>query len=79
MRASWATEGRAGVATFLTMSYILFVNPAILSVSYPNDDRTSSVCSPSRGPSHRVAPGVSDSLGTMPGTFSGLPSGNRAS
>ncbi len=28
-----ATEVRAGVATFLTMSYILFVNPAILSAA----------------------------------------------
>src|ERR687889_1708028 len=27
------TEVRAGVATFLTMSYILFVNPAILSAA----------------------------------------------
>jgi AGZA family xanthine/uracil permease-like MFS transporter len=33
MRAPWAREARAGVATFLTMSYILFVNPAILSAA----------------------------------------------
>ena len=26
----WGTEARAGLATFLTMSYILFVNPSIL-------------------------------------------------
>ena len=30
---SVSTEARAGVATFLTMSYILFVNPAILSAA----------------------------------------------
>ncbi len=38
------------------------------------DDLAWSVCSPSAGPSQRVAPGVSESLGTMPGTFSGVPS-----
>ena len=31
--AQGSTEVRAGVATFLTMSYILFVNPAILSAA----------------------------------------------
>src|SRR5918999_1666243 len=30
---SATTEVRAGIATFLTMSYILFVNPAILSAA----------------------------------------------
>jgi len=29
-RSSVATELRAGLATFLTMAYIMFVNPAIL-------------------------------------------------
>jgi AGZA family xanthine/uracil permease-like MFS transporter len=32
-RANLGTEVRAGIATFLTMSYILFVNPAILSAA----------------------------------------------
>ncbi len=30
-QSSWSIELRAGVTTFLTMAYILFVNPAILS------------------------------------------------
>lgn len=31
--SSIATEVRAGVTTFLTMAYILFVNPRILSLA----------------------------------------------
>ena len=36
--------------------------------------KISSVCSPSLGAAVRIAPGVAESLGTMPGTLSGSPS-----
>src|SRR5579864_2550431 len=31
LRTNWRTETIAGLTTFLTMAYIIFVNPAILS------------------------------------------------
>src|SRR5215475_3390263 len=31
LRANWKTEILAGFTTFMTMAYIIFVNPAILS------------------------------------------------
>jgi hypothetical protein len=44
------------------------------SPEYPRDFNTASVCSPSFGAGVRIAPGVSESLGMMPGTFSSSPS-----
>src|SRR5205085_10091054 len=49
-----------------------------LSSSYPSSRSTSAVCSPSRGPSQRVTPGVADSLGTMPGKSTSSPPPKRA-
>src|SRR4051794_26941744 len=49
---------------------------AISADKYPTSPRISSVCAPSAGPIQRVAPGVSDSLGTIPGNLIGVPSGS---
>lgn len=46
----------------------------ISSPRYPRLARTSSVCSPSCGPTQPTSPGVSESLGTTPGTFNSVPS-----
>src|SRR5205085_1604956 len=49
-----------------------------LPSSYPSSRSTSAVCSPSRGPSQRVSPGVADSFGTIPGKSTSSPPGRCA-
>src|SRR5690606_38461166 len=52
---------------------------ASVAASRPSAPSTSAVCSPRPGAGLRISPGVALSLGTMPGTLIGVPSGKLAS
>src|SRR5258705_12016559 len=58
---------------------LLCLKREISAAPNPREAKTCSVCSPSFDAGLRIAPGVAESLGMMPGTLSGSPSPARTS
>src|SRR6185503_1131957 len=67
-------RGKDDVVDVVDHRMFFCLNAVISAAEYPISRRTVSVCSPNFGAAERIAPGVAESLGTIPGTFSGSPS-----